>query len=295
MTYTIKSYQEEVLDAQERVGKEVTKNWKSFAQTPVDQLKQAYSQPDFDPETRHYCFVNGELVGFLTSKVEEDGKKASLEFPLVLPGHEEAESLLFEKALDVLRKKGVKTVQTRVSEGWGKTVEMAKKWGYTFVEELAIMYSMPVSTAQIKDIPGLEEITNYEHEKDFEQMVDIFVKDFNMTPEHARTNFETLENAGDKVVAHLVMRKDGTIIGRALALRHHDPTKAFTGAIYVTEENQRKLLLTKILTICKEKGMKTLDTMISRDLLPQKDQLITLYESLGFTRTGTLSSYEIEI
>jgi hypothetical protein len=295
MTYAIKKYQEEFLDAQERVGKKATETWKSFAQTPADQLKHVYSQPGFDPETRFYCFKDGELIGFLTSKAEEGGTKASLEFPLVLPGYKDAESLLFEKALEVLRGKGVKTVQTRVSEGWGNTVEMAKKWGYTFAEELAIIYCAPVDTAHIKALPGLEEIADYDHEKDLEQMVDIFVNNFGMTPEHARTNFETLEKAGDKIAAHVVIRKEGKIIGRALCVRHDDPSRAYTGAIYVTDENQRGLLLTKILAICKEKGIKELDTSISDDLLPRKDELKALYESLGFAHTGTISFYEKEI
>ena len=292
--YTIKSYQEEFLNEQARIGGEVTKNWKSFAQTPADQLTQAYAQPDFDAETRLYCFKDGELVGFLTSKVLEKGK-ASLEFPLVLQSHKEAEQLLFDEILKVLRKKGVKTVETRVSEGWGNTVEMAQKWGYTFAGEMAIIYTIDVDTQDIKKMPGQEEITTYDHDKDFEQMVDIFVKNFNMTPEHARINFENIENAGDKVAAHLVIRKEGKIIGRALALRHDDPTKAYLGVIYVTKENQRKLLLTKILAICKEKGITKLDAVINRDLFHLKDQLITLYESLGFTRMGTISFYEKEI
>ncbi|MBU7016243.1 MAG: GNAT family N-acetyltransferase [Theionarchaea archaeon] len=288
--YTIKSYQEEFLNEQARIGGEVTKNWKSFGQTPADQLKQAYAQPGFDAETRLYCFKEGELVGFLTSKVLEKGK-ASLEFPMVLPDHKEAEQLLFDEILKVLRKKGVKTVETRVSEGWGNTVEMAQKWGYTFSEETAIIYVTDIGTQDIEKMPGLEEITNYDHDKDFEQMIDIFVKNFQMTPENARINFENIENAGDKVAAHLVIRKGGKIIGRALALRHDDPTRAYMGAVYVTEENQRKLLLTRILTICKEKGITKLDAIINRDLFPLKDQLIPLYESLGFNRLGTISFY----
>ncbi|HUU77133.1 MAG TPA: hypothetical protein VMX55_02230 [candidate division Zixibacteria bacterium] len=47
-----------------------------------------YSQPDFDSETRHYCFHENKMVGFMVSKVlpvGDDGiKKAALDFPLVL-------------------------------------------------------------------------------------------------------------------------------------------------------------------------------------------------------------------
>ena len=80
-----------------------------------------------------------------------------------------------------------------------------------------------------------------------------------------------------------------------MAFRGDDPTEAFTGTLYVTEEKQRELLLTKIVTICKEKGIKTLDAPLYGDLLKQKDQLIKLFESLGFTQTGTTSYYEKKI
>jgi predicted GNAT family N-acyltransferase len=294
MTYSINQYQDGFIDAQARVGREVTKTWTFFFQTPAEQLKHIYSQPDFDAETRHYCFKGNELVGFLTSKVEKDDTwKASLEFPLVLPGHENCESLLFERALDVLRKKGVRTVNTRVSGHWGRTVEMAEKWGYTFAKVVSMVYSMEVNTASIGDLPGLGEVAPYEHEKDFDQMVDIFVKNFKMTPEEARTNFESLEKSEDRVIAHLVIRKDGKIVARALALRSEDdPAHAHTGTCYVTEEDQRKRLLVKIINICKEAGVRTLVTPLFGDQLSQKDRLIPFYKSLGFAHACTVSSYE---
>ncbi len=298
MKYVIKNYQEEFLNAQERLGKEVTKNWKSFGQTPAEQLRQIYSQPDFDPETRHYCFLNDTLVGFLTSSVpkEDDNTRAALEFPLVLPGHEEAEELLFERAVKVLRDKGVKVIRTRVSEGWGKTVEFAERWGFTFAELLGIGYIADLDSVSIQNLPGLAEMTDYDHERDSEQMIQIFVREYKMTPEQARTNFETLAKAGDQIVAHLIIRKEGQIIGRALALRDDDdPSHARTATIYTTEEQQRKLFLTKILKICREKGIKKLSTAIFGDALSDKDKLGKLYESLGFTRLTTISYYEKKI
>lgn len=299
MTYVLKNYQEEFLEAQERVGKEATKDWKSFAQTPAEQLRQIYSQPDFDPETRHYCFKDGELVGFLPSAVlkeEGDGiKRANLEFPIVLPGHEEAEDLLFEKAIKVLKAKGISIVRTRVSEMWGKTVQLAARWGYTFAEELAILYTTDVDTAITKEIPGLEEVTDYDHGRDFEQMVDIFVRDYGMTPEQARTNFETIEKSG-QVIAHLVIRKEGKITGRTLVLRYDkEPTRAYTTTIYAAEEGQRKMLLVKTLKKCKEKGIKKLDASIAGHMLKSKDQFVGLYKSFGFTYRAAISMYEKKI
>jgi hypothetical protein len=298
MTYAIKSYQEAFLQEQERVGKEATKNWSSFSQTPAEQLKELYSQPDFDPETRHYCFKDDELVGFLTSQIFESNevKKADLEFPLVLPAHKEAEDLLYKKAIDTLKDRGVTIVRSRASELWGRTMEMAEQWGYTPTEELGVNYSADLDTAKIKEVSELESIEDYNHQRDCEQMVDIFVREFDMTPEQAHNNFEAIENAGDQVVCHLVIRKGGKIIGRALVLQNeNNPNQAYTGAIYVTNESQRKLFLTKILTICKKKSIETLHIPIYGNLLSKKDQLADLFESLGFSHTGTISYYEKEI
>ncbi|MGC1120400.1 MAG: hypothetical protein WBA22_04835 [Candidatus Methanofastidiosia archaeon] len=299
MTYTIKSYQEEVVEDQEKVGREVTKNWKSFEQSNADRLRQVYSAPDFDSETRFYCFKKDKLVGFLTSNVIREGekpRKANLEFPLVLPGHEEAESLLVEKALDILREKGVEIVRTRVSKAWGKTFDMAKKWGYTFAEGQAVAYSADLAGVPVPESPGLDNVVDYDHKKDCEQMVDIFVRHYGMTPEQAQANFDALANAGDQVISHVVIRKNGQITGRAMALRYeNDPNHGHTGALFVIDEKQRPLLLARILKDCKAKGVETLDAAIFGDMLKNKDAISSMYESLGFVQIATISYYEKKI
>jgi hypothetical protein len=297
MTYVITHYQDEFIADQARIGKMITRDWTFYYQTPTTQLKQIYSHPDFDPETRHYCFKDNILVGFCTSKVEkEDPEGASLEFPLVLPDHTACESLLFERAVQVLSQKGVHKVRTRVSEKWGRTVHLAETWGYTFAELVSMLYTMDVKSASMPEIPASEEVTPYDHEKDFDQLVTIFVNHFNMTPEEARTNFNSLEKAGDQVMAHLVIRKTNTIQGRVLLLRdEEDSTQARMGVVYVTEEHLRKILIQHLIVICKEKGIETLTIPLFGDQLSQKDLLIPLYESLGFTHTCTISSYEKHI
>ena len=67
--YIIKSYKEGFEEEQEEVGVKVAQDWINAHQTPADRLKEVYSQPEFDPETRHYCFKGDKMVGFLTSKV----------------------------------------------------------------------------------------------------------------------------------------------------------------------------------------------------------------------------------
>ncbi|MCE7749742.1 MAG: hypothetical protein GPJ51_15255, partial [Candidatus Heimdallarchaeota archaeon] len=75
--YSLKNYQQGFERAQASVGYQVAQNWQFAHQTQAERLKEIYSKPDFDPETRHYCFKGNEMIGFLTSKViepKEDGR-----------------------------------------------------------------------------------------------------------------------------------------------------------------------------------------------------------------------------
>ena len=72
LKYEIKSYQEEFLDDQVRIGTKILSKWRAAGQTSKDGLKQRYSQPSFDPETRLYAFHEGTMVGFVTSMIIED-------------------------------------------------------------------------------------------------------------------------------------------------------------------------------------------------------------------------------
>lgn len=68
----IRDYREEYLEDQARIGIEVSKNWVwPFAHTLKD-LKEIHSQPDFDSETRHYCFKDDEMVGYIWSNIHQD-------------------------------------------------------------------------------------------------------------------------------------------------------------------------------------------------------------------------------
>ena len=73
--YVIKSFQPEFIEQQVAVGQIVVKDWKYIDQTPAEQLQVTYSQPEFDPETRLYCFKEDKLVGFLTGKTMKDGEE----------------------------------------------------------------------------------------------------------------------------------------------------------------------------------------------------------------------------
>ncbi|MCE7733651.1 MAG: hypothetical protein GPJ54_02155, partial [Candidatus Heimdallarchaeota archaeon] len=141
MTYVIKNYSEEYLQKQFEIGNSILSSWSGATQTSVENLKQVYSAENFDPETKLYAFKDDEMVGFITATIKplkegEENLRANMEFPIVLEGHEAAEDLLYSKAIEVLRSKGVKRVQSRATDLWGETKDKAKIYGYEQKEVL---------------------------------------------------------------------------------------------------------------------------------------------------------------
>ena len=67
-----KTYEESRLDAHIQLVLEVSKDWEWMPWYPnQDELKKIYSREGFTPDTRHYAYDGAELVGFLSSAVEE--------------------------------------------------------------------------------------------------------------------------------------------------------------------------------------------------------------------------------
>ena len=76
MKYVIKTYREEYLDDHARIEANEKNRWEIIVRPDKEQLKtelaKKYSQPDFDPSTRLYCFQGDSLVGFLTAKIMKE-------------------------------------------------------------------------------------------------------------------------------------------------------------------------------------------------------------------------------
>jgi hypothetical protein len=112
--YKIRNYQKGFEQDQVRIGTEVGRNWIWPYAYDLDDLLKLCAQPDFDPDTRHYCFLDDEMVGYLYSLIQPAGEDgiltATLEYPRMLPGHERAAAFLMEWAFKILKEKGVSRV-----------------------------------------------------------------------------------------------------------------------------------------------------------------------------------------
>ena len=94
MEYELKHYSESYLEKQFEIGNYHLSTWLGGQQSPLERLREVYSQDGFDPETRFYALSQGEVVGFLPSNIaagQTEEKSANLEFPLIAPGHDDVE------------------------------------------------------------------------------------------------------------------------------------------------------------------------------------------------------------
>jgi hypothetical protein len=290
--YIIKTYQEEFIEDQVRIGTESTKNWLLFGQTPVDRLKEAYSQPDFDPETRLYCFKGEEMVGFLTSRIvpeQEDGKTiGTVSPPLVLEGHEEAFDLLLSKGVETLKKKGANILRFFANDTWGLSTKVPEKHGFEFKNHTAYLVSQKMSDISTIDVE--EEVLLYDKERDLDELVEIFVNELGMTKEQAIQNFEVIDTA-ENILGHFIIRKDDKIAARTYAQIDPEQNVAYVGYIYATEDKYRQELVSKIVNECKEKEVAELKSFLFGGMMEKLDD----YKAMGFEQESKSSMYEKEL
>ncbi|MFX0063880.1 MAG: GNAT family N-acetyltransferase [Candidatus Hermodarchaeota archaeon] len=308
MKYEIKSYQEEFLDDQVRIGSAIFNKWPFGGQTPKEQLKQQYSQPDFDPETRLYAFHEGKMVGFITTSVfEEEGvKKALFEFPFVEEGHEEAEKVLIDHAIKVLKGKEALILRTRAGEYWGKRKQMAEEYGFTHTSDLLQASKKRLDEIDSSKLLNPVDVKAYDPKIDADKLLQLVMKQYNVPEENAKPVVERYEDwklgnvkspfgFPQKLVSHVIIVKDEEIVGRALGIQSEQfgQNTAQLAALYVKDnnENVRGQLLAAVIRDSKEMGCEEL-IIHTGPWIGEKAESYTPY---GFEFLSKVAYYEKEI
>lgn len=293
--YTLKIYEKGFEEEQAKVGYEVARTWSFAHQTPPEVLREVYSKPDFDPETRHYCFKDGKMVGFLTSKViepKEDGRKrASLVFPSILPEHKEATDLLLERAFDFLKKKDVEVVETNVSALSGNNYDLAHKWDYKYIQDTDNLVYI-LNGVEIKADLETVEIRDFDREKDLEKWLEL-VRKYDELPEEGIKNLiKELANESGNIVAHLVIEQDEEIVGTTMIYRNElKPNTANLAFTYVTETEYLKNLAVKVKEIGKERKIDTFFIWLFRGRLKLKEHFDELNFKYGQPSASLFEKY----
>jgi hypothetical protein len=225
--YEIETYHEKFIDEQARIGTEATKDWKAYRQTPAEELRKTYSGADFDPSTRFYALLNGELIGFLTSSVVGGigEKTAIMRLPLVKKGHEPAEKALMDHALKVLRDKRVLLLTTEVAKGWGAWEALLKKYKFEDIGAASYIVDKTISSLNLSALPAPTGVVEYERGWDREAFCTMLTAT-GMPAERTKVLVDQYESGakGSYFRRIAVVRKENkTIAASALTVPDNEP------------------------------------------------------------------------
>ena len=282
--YVIKDYQEWFERDQARIGQEVARNWIWPYAYDLEDLLKIHAQSDFDPDTRHYCFLDDEMVGYMVSIVipsgEGDVSSASLDFPRMLPGHEGAAELLIETSFETLRKKSISRVVGRVTTMCPADIRLAEKAGFSISDwGYKVYYSYEMGWGYL-DVPG-EAVVDIDPGKDLEDCARIAALWYKQSPEWCLPRLQEWHAAG--VIAHLGLRAQGRLI--AACMTAPNPLRPSTAAnyyFYTPDEHSLKPMLAKVVSKCIDFGTH----YVIADLINEHRQYEPVYQELGFKKAA---------
>ncbi|MFW9922674.1 MAG: hypothetical protein ACFFDW_05205 [Candidatus Thorarchaeota archaeon] len=293
--YTIKHYQQGFEEEQAKIGTEIAKRYAAPHQTPANILKERYSQEGFDPETRLYAFKGDKMVGFLTSRIldiEEDGiKKANLTPPQVLYEHDKiASKMLLDKALEVLKKKGVQKVISQFGARASKDEEQAKKWGFNVVATNYYVYELVFSKIDTK-IP-IDKVVDFNYDKHLQGACKILASETGQTEEWAKGIFDRWQQNPDPNRGTFIIEEKGEIKAyTSIFVNNIVPNQGGLFGIWAANQNYMKQLLSKIAQFSKEKNINKITLGFTEETDIKQDK----YKPIPYKLIATGTTFEKDL
>jgi hypothetical protein len=291
-SYIIKSFEPAFEEEQDKLELGTKQPWYGLG------LKSYFSDPDFDPKTVLSCFKDDEMVGFLKSRLIKEGPAimiherpaAYIQFPSIIPGHDEVIDLLLDQIIAFYAQKGVKYIQMRASTMWENSIETAKKYDFKPLKDFQLGYKKYYNYKLTNGIPEfpINYVQQFEKERDLSECVEAVSDFFNMSKKSANNWILGLETRED-LISHLVIRKEGKLAGYCYTLSNSfDPTIAATYYIDAINEEYFKQLIVKTISDCIQKQYKFFLIDLLKNLLFYEDAV----KSLGLTLAAQFGIYE---
>ncbi len=290
--YVIRDYQKGFEQDQARIGIDVARSWIWPYAYHLEDLLKIHSQPDFDPDTRQYCFLDDQMVGYVFSLCQPSGDNdnketiATLEFPRMLPGHEQAAELLIEKALETLRKKGVARVVGRVTTMCPGDILLAEKMGFSISDwGYKVYYSYETGWGGLNDSDDLAE--EVDPEKDLDECAEIATHWYKRSSAWCRSLLEEWHETG--LITHLCVREHDRMIAACMVAPND--VRSSTAAIYyiyTPEETVLRPMLVKVVNKCIDYGVLN----VIADLVNEHRQYEPVYQDLGFKKVAEWARVE---
>ncbi len=291
--YVLKEYQQGFEQDQVRIGRHVAGNWIWPYAYDLEDLLEVHARPDFDPETRHYCFLGDEMVGYMFSIVPPSGEgeaaTATLDFPRLMPGHEQAAELLMDRALETLRRKGVSRVVGRVTTMCPGDIQLAERTGFSIRDwGYKVYYSYEMAWGKL-DLPG-NPAGEIDPEQDLDACAQLASRWYKRPPDWCRALLAEWHSAG--IITHVGVREGEEWIASCMAAPN--TVRASTAAIYyiyAPDEHSLIPMLVRVVSQCVDYGVEN----VIADLIHEHRQYELVYQSLGFKKVAEWARCEMAL
>lgn len=284
--YTIKDYQKGFEEDQAMIGLEVAKNWIWPYAYQLKDLLAVHSRPDFDPETRHYCFLGDKMVGYIFSLIQRTEDReiltANLDFPRMLPGHEEGADLLIQRAFETLKRKGVSRVEGRVTTMCPGDIRLAEKSGFSIRDwGYKIYYSYNMEWGKIL-LPD-DFVQEIDPRTELDECAEIASKWYKRPSEWCLSLLKEWYENDEGIITHLGVRKDGELIAACIAAPNDvRPSTAAIYYVFSPNEDFLKPMLAKVVSKCIDFGVNN----VIADLINEHRHYEPVYQEMGFKKVA---------
>jgi hypothetical protein len=292
-TYIIKDYQKGVENDQALIGYLAAKHWVWPYAYDLDDLLAIHAQPGFDPETRHYCYLGEEMVGYMFSTIsleENRGEyQATFDFPRLLPEHKKAADLLVKAAIGRLKDKGVARIVGRVTDMCPADIELAKRFGFSIFDwGYKMYYSYEIARGELDHTcEGVIAIDLNEFD---DEILHQAVESFKRPADWCKKLLSDWHAHG--IIAHLGVREQGKLVASCLVAPNLvRPTTAGIYYIYAADPNSLRKLLGKVIQKCIASGAQN----VISDLVNEHRMYESEYQELGFEKAAEWARCELSL
>jgi hypothetical protein len=288
--YILKNYQKGFETEQARIGIEVARKWIWPYAYDEEDLVKMHAQPDFDPDTRIYCFRGDQMVGYMYSLIKpvgEDGiVSAYLDFPRMVPGNEPAAELLVEKALHVLQQKGVSRVFGHVTSMAPGDIELAEKMGFTIKDwGFKVYYSYEMDRGSL-DFPA-DKAVEIDPSRDLEKCAEIATHWYGQKADWCLKLLKDWHDWG--IITHTGVWENDVLTAACMAASNVlRPSTAAIYYIYTPDEGRLRPMLAKVVHECIKKGVQN----VIADLVNEHRPYEPTYQELGFKKVAEWARWE---
>jgi hypothetical protein len=293
MNYILRNYQKGDEAEQARIGIEVAQKWIWPYAYDKEDLLAMHAQPDFDPETRVYCFLGDEMVGYMYSLVKpmgDDGvTSAYLDFPRMVPGNEPAAELLIEKTLQTLHHKGVSRLYGHVNTMVPGDIRLAEKMGFTIKDwGFKVYYTYAMEWGPLP-YPA-EEAEEIHPDQDLEKCAEIAMRWYGRPADWCFKLLRDWHEHG--IITHLGLWENGILSAACMAAPNViRPATAAIYYIYTPDEARLKPMLVQVINRCIQCGAQN----VIADLVNDHRQFEPTYQELGFKKVAEWARWECTI